>query len=394
MEGIYDPNSKFAFNQLILTPPTVLSGGNYFIKYVMHGNPLYIQAPKCKTRSGISKSGKRMYCDLMFTNENEEFIRWMEDLETHTCKYIFEHREKWFETEMEMTDIENYFASPVKIYKSGKFYLVRTNISTRLGKMSVKIYDENEHDVDPETIGEHTNIVTILEFQGIKCSARSFQIEIEMKQMLVLQPTDLFEKCILATNKSNQHLASVVSETTSTHDVDPIDSFSNFTSSNTPVFENSEPEPSNNVETSTVVQDDVSIQETAIPSDTETSIHVNQDPLTTTSTHSEVPTDDEPHTFQETPIVHMDLDPYEINLDEVLDTETVQIKPRNDVYYEMYREARKKAKMAKRIALSAYLEAKQIKTTYMLDISEESDDSDLDNDEHMNDKNSNKEENV
>jgi hypothetical protein len=201
MEGIYETNSDFDFSKLTLTTPTVMSGGNYFIKYLINGSPLYIQPPKCKTKGGIAKGGKRTYCDLLFTNENENFIRWMEDLENYTCKYIFNNREKWFETDMELHDIENYFTSPLKIYKSGKFYLARTNITTRLGKISLKIYDESEEPVDTESIGENTNVVTIIEVQGIKCSARSFQIELEVKQMMVVKSNDeLFEKCLLKIN--------------------------------------------------------------------------------------------------------------------------------------------------------------------------------------------------
>ena len=58
-------------------------------------------------------------------------------------------------------------------------------------------------------------------------------------------------------------------------------------------------------------------------------------------------------------------------------TESVVLKNRNDVYYEMYKEAIKKAKMAKNIALSSYLEAKRIKNLYMLDdLSDDDDDHD------------------
>ena len=198
MEHIYEPNNSFPFDKLTLAPPTVISGGNYFIKYLVDGASMYIQPPKCQTKQGVSKAGKKYYCDLMFNNENEQFIRWMEDLENYTCKYIFENREKWFETEMELHDIENYFTSPLKLYKSGKFYIARTSAPIRLGKLSLKIYDENECDVDIESIKENTNIITILEVQGIKCSARSFQIELELKQMMVVKPSNLFEKCIIS----------------------------------------------------------------------------------------------------------------------------------------------------------------------------------------------------
>jgi hypothetical protein len=72
----------------------------------------------------------------------------------------------------------------------------------------------------------------------------------------------------------------------------------------------------------------------------------------------------------------------EFNLDDLNTDDTIQLQNRNDVYYKMYREAKKKAKMAKDLALSSYLEAKRIKNTYMLeDISDSDLDSDLDESE-------------
>ena len=47
----------------------------------------------------------------------------------------------------------------------------------------------------------------------------------------------------------------------------------------------------------------------------------------------------------------------------------------------MYKEALKKAKTAKSIALASYLEAKRIKNTYMLTDLNDDEDSDLDNDD-------------
>jgi hypothetical protein len=54
----------------------------------MDDEPIYIQSPKCSTKQGILKSGK-MYCDLVFTNENEDFIHWVEYLEEHIQTTIY-----------------------------------------------------------------------------------------------------------------------------------------------------------------------------------------------------------------------------------------------------------------------------------------------------------------
>jgi hypothetical protein len=360
MDSIFETNAAFPFDKMVLTPPTLMSGGNYFIKFLMNGSPLYIQPPKCRTKGGISKAGKKLYSDLMFTNENPDFIQWVEDLESTVCKSIYENRAKWFESEMELHDIENYLTSPLKIYKSGKFYLVRTNIPTRLGKISLTIYDEEENAVDHESLKEETNLITILEVQGIKCSARSFQIEIEVKQMMTLDPTDLFEKCIIKTNakpkqmietealKENITLVALpesVSETLEQTDIIESNIEKNDKDNQNDLGLNDILDHDENEEKEETVSIDPQIEEPNI----------------------EIDLDNE--------IIEDSLAEFNLELDAV--TETIQLKPRNDVYYELYRAAKKKAKMAKNLALKSYLEAKNIKTTYMLDET-----SDTDSDEY------------
>ena len=67
----------------------------------------------------------------------------------------------------------------------------------------------------------------------------------------------------------------------------------------------------------------------------------------------------------------------EIKLD-VPEESSISLKKPKDVYYKIWREAREKAKAAKKVAIQAYLEAKKIKNAYLLDEIESSDD-DLDN---------------
>ena len=65
----------------------------------------------------------------------------------------------------------------------------------------------------------------------------------------------------------------------------------------------------------------------------------------------------------------------EVDLSSTLDNslETLQLKKPNQVFYEIYQKAREKAKEAKKNAILAYLEMKNIKKTYMLDDIDESD---------------------
>ena len=58
--------------------------------------------------------------------------------------------------------------------------------------------------------------------------------------------------------------------------------------------------------------------------------------------------------------------------------EAMKLKKPNEVYYEIYKNAKLKAKQMRKAAVEAYLEAKQIKTKYMLDDLDESDEDDID----------------
>lgn len=336
----HDVSEPFDFEKLSLNPPMVVSGGNYFIKYSINGGPLYIQIPECKTKGTIAKSSKKPYCDLMFSQENTHFIKWMEDLESETCKKIFEKREDWFDTEMDLADIENYFATPLKSYKSGKFYLARTFIPSHFGKITLKIYNENKELIDIDSIVDNTSIMGVLEIQGVKCSARSFQIEMEMKQIMTLKPVNLFESCVLSSRR--------------------------------PVIQN---EASNEEE----VLEEPEVQE---------NIHMELEDTNTLEETQEIPAQITEETIEnisleEKPEELKTLDDLEfnVNLEELDKNDLVTIKPHNDIYYQRYHEAQKRARIAKNLALQAYLEAKEIKNKYQLDDIDSDDDDFFNNDE-------------
>jgi len=346
---IYNTNEPFDFDKLSLNPPMVVAGGNYFIKYSMNGNALYIQPPECKTRNPLSKTAKKTHCDLMFSHDNTKFIKWMEDLETRTCQLIYENREDWFESEMELSDIETYFASPLKIYKSGKYYLTRANIPSRLGKIHLKVYNENKEEVELDSINESTHLMTILEIQGIKCSSRSFQIEMEIKQMMTLEPVNLFENCLLASNRP------IINQTKS------------------PTMEHGLEETSESEDNEESIQ-----VNTSFVDDENDYIQQDEDNVVTNNENIHLEESPKDISLEETPILNNtnhtktsepSIDDLEFTVDlEKLDKEDlVTIKPQNDIYYERYREAQKRARIAKNLALQAYLEAKEIKNQYHLD---------------------------
>jgi hypothetical protein len=209
-------------------------------------------------------------------------------------------------------------------------------------------------------ITHNDNIISILEIQGIKCSARSFQIEMEIKQMLVLKPEKIFERCIL-TNGIKPITQDV--ETFSNNDLDEIKNTNeeNFLSPDETSHE-SPSEISTSINASSELYDSIPNGPSEINASAE-------EPAREPVEELKVFSNNVPESFEPVEI--------DFNLDDLNCDDTIQLKNRNDVYYKMYREAKKKAKMAKDLALSSYLEANRIKNTYML---EDISDTDLDSD--------------
>ena len=362
-DHIYEANEHFDFNQVLAKKPISQTGGSFLIKFTKNDIPLYIQTPKCsiKQRSEIKPGKKQTYCDLVFLQENEGFIQWMENLEQFSQQTIFKNKSQWFQTELELEDIENSFTSPMKSYKSGKSYIVRTNIPNILGKNTLKIYDEDENEIELDNISETMQVITILEVQGIRCSARSFQIELEIKQMMVLKPVNLFDKCILK-SRTVPIATQIINEEKAIINSIPTNPSLELTIEN---GSSSELESSLGKNTENTIQ----------PSETVLDNLINDSPPIEESDPIRIDTVEESVIEEANPDI---LKEVEFDLEKIGEEEKVTLRQRNDVYYEMYKEARRKAKIARDLALSSYLEAKRIKNTYMLDDIIDSDDSDED----------------
>ena len=71
MDNIIEPTIDYDFSKLYLGPPSTLAGGAYFTRIMYNTNKqLFIQTPKSLTKQGFVKSGKKVYADLMFDNND------------------------------------------------------------------------------------------------------------------------------------------------------------------------------------------------------------------------------------------------------------------------------------------------------------------------------------
>jgi hypothetical protein len=423
MDNIIEPTIDYNFSNLYLGPPSTLAGGSYFTKIMYNNNKLlYIQTPKCLTKQGFVKSGKKIFVDLMFDNNDTVFIQWIENLESKCQELLFSKGETWFQTKLEKDDIESAFTSALKIYKSGKYYLLRVNV-----KPNIKIYNESNNVVSLEDITGDKNIISILEIQGIKFTSRNFQIEIELKQSLIVSPDPFLEGFFI-----KKPITATTSATTTATTSATTTATTSATSNNqiiTEVEENSKISESNSLDRSL----ERHLEKENIKSDEDTKINLDEfikssvndicsnnntntntntieevdpfanDSYTNTNINTNTNTDSDNNKNDNIVLEIEDLDlkldePKEdpnllkevnFNSNSVNSLDTFTLKKPNQVYEEILKKAREKAKEAKKLAITAYLELKEIKKTYMIDDIDDSDSelevySDEDEDEYNN----------
>jgi hypothetical protein len=378
---VYHPNDTFQFNHLHLSPPNNIPGGSYLTKYAYYDSkkPLYIQTPKTLSKQGVVVAGKKAHIDLLFTGENEhdaEFIEWIADLEKRSVDLLYEKRHLWFTQELDKSDIENSFTSPIRAFKTGN-YLVRVNlelnrIQTHIQPFLCKVFDENRAIVPVDYVNAQHNIISIIEFQGIKFTSRSFQMELILRQVLVIPELPLFETCVITTNTNTTSIAEPLGKCEPTQSID-----------------------NDSVAASVSAAAAASVSAKEIIETLDKSLgNPEPEPQLYTSPASSA-------------LKHFECTEVDIdfkNISDVIDTKepafdvsptatgataakwkqnnssgsgsgggggggsgALTLKKHKEVIYEMYKVAKRKAQEAKKAAIRAYLEAKEIKASYLLD---------------------------
>lgn len=308
MEHIIEPTMDYNFTNLTLGKPISQPSSIYLSHVFLNNTKLYVQTPKCITKNGFVKVGKKMYCDLMISHEDAVFINWIERLESACQDRIFNKRMEWFQTEMSKEDIETSFTSPLKIFKSGMYYILRVNV-----KPVIKIYNDMNAEINIETVNEETNMISIVEVQGIKFTSRNFQIEFELKQSMVVSPDPFLDNCFIK-KKSSQ----VPLEITTTTNIDS--------------------ESCKNVE---------KIEEPLV-----------------------LDNDEYKESIEEPPKIDSELSEFDLDVS-LEELETIELKKPNEVYYQLYKQTMERAKLAKDEYNKLSLEARTIKEKYNLESDEE-----------------------
>lgn len=368
MENIIDPTDTFDYELINLDNPTPVQGGCFFTKLNCGEKklPLYLQLPKCRSKQGMCKtsSSKKYFIDLIFNSYENSLITWFENFENRCRELIFEKKDNWFQSEMDLDDIESHFNSCMKTYKSGKYIVIRCYIPNNktIRKNYCLIYDENENILNVDDVKENLEIIPLIAIEGIKFSSKSFQIEINVPQIMILKMPQEIKTGFLINKKSKNN--DIIETSDKKEEIRDI-SIDN----------------KNTLEEVVDLEKNIDNQSLEIVNDLKVTDNIEE-----TKNLENLEDKDESNKLEETgelEIVDANIDNIELENENSLkeldislekditlendDENPITLKKPNDVYLEIYKNARERAKKMRQAAVEAYLEAKNIKNKYLLD---------------------------
>ena len=389
MENIIQPTNmmNFDFSNISLKNPKPIQGGSFLSSIKNNNNALIIQTPKIKTKKGITHTNKHVYTDLVFENDDDTFIEWVENLQERVRNIILEKSENWFHEPVTLDEIEYNWNNSLRTYKQTK-QLLRTFIHKNKGISSnvLKIYDSDYKTKHVNDITNETSIICILEVIGLKFSNTSFQLDFCLRQVMILDDHPIFNEPLIkiSTKKvANKNVgeknvlfkeSEVENEITLekletikpenlesvNQDLEPLDLSNNIAKDLEKVEKLSTDLSNNSVQSDNIsLSNEVDSVNDKISQFTKEVNEVNLDDLEKKAEPLETKKDSN------------ELQEVNLTFDE---EDKITLKNPNEIYLDIYRQAREKAKKAKQEAIKAYLEAKRIKELYMLEIVDSSED--------------------
>jgi hypothetical protein len=304
----------------------------------------------------------------------------MQNLEKKVRNLIYDKRETWFggddDDELTLDDIEHNWMPLIKSYK--KKYLLRTFFPKNIKSYSraVSVYDNEENELSIDAIVGDSNLITILQLGGLKFSSTYFHLELNVRQVMVIKEKELFNKCLIKLNnlsaslqKEDINYKNAIKDDYDEEEEDDDDEEGEIEDDDDNDYddtaEQNEKEQMNE-KILVVKKNEKSVEFKNVSETNNPTLKLVKEGENVENVNTLVKNDNNNEIS-------------EINLEIPKEASNVSLKKPNEVYLEIYKKAREKAKEARLEAIKAYLTVKEIKKQYLLeeiDLSEEESDDD------------------
>ena len=398
MNNIYLLNNKTILDNINLGDPYIQRDNVYFSKILNNEKKLiYIQLPKCNIKDKIKKSNKlSVYtCELLFDyNLNKSILEYIENIEELCLKNIYNNKDLWFydSENINLNDIEELYSSIIKIFSKSEHFIFKTYIREN----NILAYDNEDNVIDYLNIEKNAEVIPLVSLNGIKFYNKTFFIDVSIKQLLVLNTQQIERKFLIQNNEYMKETKKNVEHTT--------DNSNNKIISNKVTKHDQNHEDNSDVEDNSQDEDNKDTKDTKDTKDNQDNSDHEDNPYDEDNKDSkdnqdnELDNDNKDDKYQvkfnndeddkkdkqyndkeefEDKKLKKNNEETEENINYISDdilfnltstnNEYLTVKSREEIYLDLYKDAKRKAKEIRKNAIEAFLEAKNIKSKYNLE---------------------------
>ena len=395
--------SNFDGSSMKLGHPVRLYNGIYHSKIEYDESDLVIQLPESVLQKNVEQENMKFNGIFNFhqSDATNNYVKFIDQLETHIRTMIFDKRNIWFQEPLSSEDISYFFNDTIK--KSTKEDGTNSHTQRIEIARSASIFNEDDKKLTINDMKKDENVICLVKVKGLKFSPQSFNLDFQVQEVLIMnsiqQQNNITMPSVIEMKREDKEgLEMKIEESKSepeTQDVLEINNDADETLTN--LQTDNEPDysvgtvVSDNEEDSSLGKDDVTEVNIvhAIEDKKPETVETNNNDVVEEQAQEELINNQE-DAIEDTENKD-ELEEYTITIDDLpkndnTEDNSIQIMKPNEVYYQIYREAKRKAKLAKQAAIMAYLELQNIKNRHMIVDNgsiDDSDDEGYDTDDEM-----------
>ena len=180
---------KVDINNIVYHEPVKTAGGclisRTYYQHLEQEIPIYIQTPKLKVNSDLEILDSKTYLELELDKRHINFYEFINNIDDKNIGKTFSRSEDWFQEKLPMDVVDDFYKTNIKMRKYNKSPIIKFKIPIykKNSRKSCDIFGDDLKPIDVDEIKKNTEVICILELEGIKFFKQRFETEWKVVQL-------------------------------------------------------------------------------------------------------------------------------------------------------------------------------------------------------------------
>lgn len=182
---------KVNLSKIIYQEPVKTAGGCLISRtqyqHQQQNIPIFIQSPRLKVSSDLEILDNKTYLELELDKKHINFYEFINNIDDQNISKTYTHSEEWFQEKLPMDVVDDFYKTNIKMRKYNKSPIIKFKIPIYKNKTrkSCDIFGDDLKPIDMCEIKKNTEVICILELEGIKFFKQRFETEWKVIQLRV-----------------------------------------------------------------------------------------------------------------------------------------------------------------------------------------------------------------